>query len=449
MKNNIINISICEAKTSAPIHSALEGLSTSGYNFIYRFENLPDIIIDDIIIIKCMSVDLPAVKYILSNSVDKNKVVFVIPENDSLLVSSLIKLGFNNFFVFPYEYYLFIDCLKELLEYTNPLASSSEKGETDSFDSIIGESKEMKRVIEVSRKISDKENINILITGETGTGKGMLARAIHEYSNSGNNPFVEITCTSIPESLLESELFGYEAGAFTNAKVQKQGLFELAENGTLFLDEIGDISMNIQSKLLRTLDKKIIRRLGSLADIPINARIISATNANIEENVANSIFRRDLFHRLNTVSIELPALRERENDAELIAGYFIRHYSSTHNKRFKKIDESFTDYIRKYNWPGNIRELRNFVERNVLLSDENILYLKQVSHSSMPVKEENFIRSNDPSVIHMNLNYEHTDLKMIEKLYAKEILNKFRGNKTRTAKSLGISRPKLDDLLNN
>jgi transcriptional regulator with PAS, ATPase and Fis domain len=191
--------------------------------------------------------------------------------------------------------------------------------------------------LELSKKIADKKDINVLILGETGTGKGLLAKAIHKYAFGESSPFVDIICTSIPEALLESELFGYEPGAFTSAKNQKQGLFELADKGTLFLDEIGDLSITIQSKLLRTIEKKIIRRLGGVKDIPISARIISATNKDLAIQLENNLFRRDLFHRLNTVTIELPALRDRGDDVLILADHFIAHFNKIFNKNITKM----------------------------------------------------------------------------------------------------------------
>jgi two-component system response regulator AtoC len=191
-----------------------------------------------------------------------------------------------------------------------------------------------------AKKVADKSDVSVVILGETGTGKGMIARLIHEYSRRASGPFVDITCSAIPENLMESELFGYESGAFTNAKSRKYGLFELAENGTLFLDEMGDLTLSIQSKLLRTIEKKLVRRLGGVVDIPINARIISATHRNLEEMIKVGSFRRDLYHRLNVVSFEIPPLRSRGDDVVLIADKFIKEFNEQFGKSIKRIEKN-------------------------------------------------------------------------------------------------------------
>ena len=264
-------------------------------------------------------------------------------------------------------------------------------------------------------------------------------------------PFIDIICTAIPENLLESELFGYEAGAFTSARTRKIGLFELADRGTLFLDEIGDLSNNIQTKLLRAIEKKVMKRLGGVLDIPINARIISATNRDLEQMVERNLFRRDLFHRLNVVSIEIPPLRDREEDVVLLANNFIQEFNKQFNKSVKKLDKDIQHLLMGYTWPGNVRELRNTIERAVLLCENKKLSLKDfaglINNSSVVAKEINDTQSVPSNVIRLDINYGVTNLRKLDKQYASEVLLKLGGNKTQTAKLLGISRPKLDTLL--
>jgi two-component system response regulator AtoC len=319
-------------------------------------------------------------------------------------------------------------------------------GDTN-FDAILGNSPEILKILELSRKIADKKDINVLILGETGTGKGLLAKAIHKYAFGETSPFVDIICTSIPEALLESELFGYEPGAFTNAKNQKQGLFELADQGTLFLDEIGDLSITIQSKLLRTIEKKIIRRLGGVKDIPISARIISATNKDLRMQLENNLFRRDLFHRLNTVTLELPSLKNRGDDVLILADHFITHFNKIFNRNITKMTPELKDFILRYSWPGNVRELRNSFERAILLNEEDVLRLNHFSHLYNYTPQRKTDEDIPPQFVKLKFEYENVDLKQIDKLYAIEILKKMNGNKSKTAKQLGISRPKLDILL--
>ncbi len=383
---------------------------------------------------------------------DSIKAVFIVQENNALLLSTIVKLGFTNVFILPYEIYKFTSFLSDLINDQDPTSLNSFGDDNFAMRSLIGSSPRFRRIIELSKKIAERSDVNILILGETGTGKGMLAHAIHNLAFGQNSPFVDIVCTSIPESLMESELFGHERGAYTNALNKKFGLFEVAENGTLFLDEIGDLSLNIQAKLLRTIEKKIIRRLGGVADIPINARIISATNRNLEEMIQKKIFRRDLYHRLNVVTIELPPLRERGEDILALAFHFIREFNSQFDKIVTKLDNEVKEFLLLYPWPGNVRELKNSMERAVLLCEGNILNISYFSnltkkYSAKP-SEQKPQQQLMPHLIRMDLDYKEIDLKEVNKRYAKEVLQKMNGNKSKTAKFLGISRPKLDSLIN-
>ena len=217
----------------------------------------------------------------------RNKIIIVIRNNNALLVSTIVKMGLQDIFVFPYEMVKFTSYIKDIitngLYRTTELTQLEETNNRYNLANIVGNSPKFARTIALAKKVSEQSSSNILLLGETGTGKGLFARAIHNYGKNHKDPFVDIICTAIPENLLESELFGYEAGAFTSARTRKLGLFEIAEDGTLFLDEVGDMSLNLQAKLLRAIEKKVIKRLGGINDIPINARIISATNKNIEE----------------------------------------------------------------------------------------------------------------------------------------------------------------------
>ena len=384
----------------------------------------------------------------------KNKIIFVTQNDSALLVSSLVKLGFADIFVFPYELYKFIAYLNEIISdraYMTQEAAGSLSNDFENFETLIGNSPEFLKIIELAKKVAQKSNVNIMILGETGTGKGHIAKAIHKFGENSSSPFVDIVCTAIPESLLESELFGYEPGAFTNAQNRKLGLFEIAGNGTLFLDEIGDLSLNIQTKLLRTIEKKVIRRLGGVDDIQINSRVISATNKNLVELIENNFFRRDLYHRLNVISLELPPLRNRPEDIFLLTDHFISEFNSQFNKNIKTIERSAREFISHYPWPGNIRELRNAIERAVLLGEGSTIKLKDFSNllfvdlvkSGVPKEEINML----PQFIRLDLNYMNTGLRKISIIYAKEVLSKTNGNKSQAAKILGISRPRLDALL--
>jgi len=237
------------------------------------------------------------------------------------------------------------------------------------FGDIIGESPKMKMVYNVVERIAES-NVTVLVRGETGTGKELVAAAIHKRSKRRDEPFVKLNCAAITDTLIESELFGHEKGAFTDAKDARKGRFELADGGTLFLDEIGDISSSAQVKLLRVLQEREFERVGGSKTIKVNVRLVAATNRNLEEMVKNGTFREDLYYRLNVIPIDLPALRERGDDIPLLVNFFLQKSMSNHKKRVVITDEAM-DILCQYTWPGNVRELENTVERIVLMGSED------------------------------------------------------------------------------
>ena len=411
---------------------------------------------DTIIILQIDSLDSRLLAEIAPVKKDiPNKFIVVVKGNNSLLVSSVVKMGFYDVFVFPYELVKFSSFVKEII--TNGLYKTASNKDADELSSkydlglVVGNSPVFERTIELAKKVAQQSTSNILLLGETGTGKGLFARAIHNYSQYKDESFVDIICTAIPENLLESELFGYEAGAFTSARTRKLGLFELAGKGTLFLDEIGDMSFGLQAKLLRAIEKKVIKRLGGVVDIPVEARIISATNKDIEQMVEDGFFRRDLYHRLNVVTIKIPPLRERGEDIILLANHFIENFNKDFNKEVKKISKELTHFFLGYPWPGNVRELKNAIERAVLLTETGELNLKDFASliNSVPINAIQYDSTAEVpnNIIRMDLNYGTTDLKRLNKYYAAQVLQKVGGNKSQAAKLLGVSRPKLDSLL--
>jgi len=237
---------------------------------------------------------------------------------------------------------------------------------------IIGESPEIKKIINEVKKIASAKS-NVLLLGETGTGKELIARAIHFGSPRAERPFIPINCSAIPENLLESELFGHVRGAFTGAVTSKKGLFEEANGGTVFLDEIGDLSPSLQAKLLRVLEEQEIRPIGSNQTTKVDIRFISATNKDLAMLVKEGRFREDLYYRINVITIQLPPLRERGNDVELLARFFVQKYSKEHGKNVNKIDNEALKLLKAYHWPGNIRELQNIIERAVLVSEDEVI----------------------------------------------------------------------------
>lgn len=386
--------------------------------------------------------------------------IFLIENKNPLVASRLAKLGFNEIYILPDELFKFGFDLKEKLESMvthRAEVSSVTSNERDSvFRAILGDSPEVEKLIAAARTAAENAAVNVLILGETGTGKGMLANAIHNYGNKKDSPFVEVTCSAIPEPLLESELFGHEKGAFTDAKVRKLGLFELAHNGTIFLDEIGELSLNLQGKLLRVLEKKIIRRVGGMQDIPITARIISATHRDLNKLIAQNLFRTDLYYRLNVITIELASLRNRRDFIFSLINLFIKEFSASYNKSIKRVDDEALNFLTGYIWPGNIRELRNAFERAVLLCDGEVLTIKHfeniLSHQtgqflSSPKNSSHVPIIINSDTIQIEIPYSTTNLQHASLFYIQEVLKKVNGNKSLAARLLGISRPRLDRLL--
>jgi two-component system response regulator PilR (NtrC family) len=241
-----------------------------------------------------------------------------------------------------------------------------ELGREYSFQSLVGNSDAMHRIYDLIKRVSETPT-NVLVTGESGTGKEMVAKAIHYNGPLRDRPFVTVNCGAIPESLMESEMFGHKKGSFTGAIVDKSGLFEVADGGSLFLDEVGELPLTIQVKLLRAIQERVIRRVGSTDDTKVEVRIIAATNRNLEDMVADGTFRQDLFYRLNVINIKTPSLRERRDDIPLLATHFLQKYNNRLTKQIGTISKEAMDLLKKYDYPGNVRELENIIERTVAL----------------------------------------------------------------------------------
>ena len=459
MSEGYYNIKVFSDTTDlVSVTSALKQLELKGFPLNVSFPSELEVENNDIVVLRIESLDSNLYKSIIRIRRGKtNKFIIIINNSDALLVTSLLKQGFYDIFVFPYEVLKFTSFLSEIISNKSYITETNRIGtfgmNRQGINSILGNSEKLLRAVELASKVSEKSSSNVLILGETGTGKGLFARAIHNNGPLNQFPFIDIVCTAIPENLLESELFGYEAGAFTDARTRKIGLFELAERGTLFLDEIGDLSFNIQTKLLRAVEKKVIKRLGGVVDIPVNARIISATNRDLEFMVEQNMFRRDLYRRLNVVSLEIPPLRERGEDIVLIANHFIDEFNKQFNRSVKKLDKDVQHLLMGHPWPGNVRELRNAIERAVLLSDDRKLQIKDFSNLINNIwNSTHFEAKSDEipaSIVRLDVNYGITSLRNVDKEYARKVLAKMGGNKTQTAKLLGISRPKLDILLKN
>ena len=306
---------------------------------------------------------------------------------------------------------------------------------------IIGSSDRITEIFETIKRVAPTTT-TILITGETGTGKELIARAIHRNSPRKNNPFIKINCAAIPESLMESELFGYEKGAFTGAATKKQGRFELAHKGTLFLDEVGELPKDMQVKLLRVIQEQEFERVGGLQTIKVDVRLITATNRNLFEDVKDGRFREDLYYRLNVIPAHLQPLRERKEDIPVLIGFFIEKFNKKLDRSVKYIDEKVTNLLIQYAWPGNIRELENLVERMILMArGDTIVFADLPSELKTTIESDSTSPSGISQKPYKDIMKNH--MEDIEKQMIISVLEECGNNVTRAAKQLGLSRKGL------
>ncbi|UCE99364.1 MAG: sigma-54-dependent Fis family transcriptional regulator [Planctomycetota bacterium] len=299
------------------------------------------------------------------------------------------------------------------------------------YEVIVGQSKSMKKVEDLVQKVGPTDT-TVLISGESGTGKELVARAIHRSSSRKDKPFVPVDCGSLVENLFESELFGHVKGSFTGATATKYGRFELANGGTLFFDEIGNISINIQAKLLRVLQEKEITRVGGSQVIKVDVRIVAATNKNLHEALKAGTFREDLFYRLSVVPITLPPLRQRRDDISLLANHFLRKYNKKRGKSIRAISAQAMQALVKYDWPGNVRELENAIERAVVLAENDVIKPSDLLYYGLNVETA---AKSDVSGAQRLIN--------VEREHIVKTLKMFNGHKGRAAESLGIDRKTL------
>jgi DNA-binding NtrC family response regulator len=319
----------------------------------------------------------------------------------------------------------------------------SQLKEAYGFNRIIGKSASLQKVLKLAKKVS-KTEANILIQGDSGTGKELVARSIHIHSDRSHRPFVPVDCASLPENLLESELFGHEKGAFTDAHVTRPGIFEYADGGTLFLDEIGELSITLQSKLLRTLQERQVRRVGGRRLLNVDVRIITATNQNLEKAVAEGRFREDLYYRLNVIVIHLPSLKERMDDVPLLANHFLRHFSKGSKNEVEGISREAMELMGGYHWPGNVRELKNVMERAVSLTDSKIVVPEDLPEQIRLVKDS------DAFISPAGSNYKKAKkdwMDFFEKRYLSDLLKRHNGNITKAALEAQINRKTIHRLL--
>jgi two-component system response regulator AtoC len=370
-------------------------------------------------------------------------VIMMTAYSDIQTAVSSMKLGAYHYINKPFE----LEELKLLIEkgletksLINEVRRLRRQQEGENKDSYIhGISPQIQSVKELIGMISKTHKTSVLIQGESGTGKELAANAIHYNSGRNGKPLMKINCSAIPDSLLESELFGYEKGAFTDAKNTKKGLFELADGGTVFLDEIGDMNPFLQSKILRVLENQTFMRVGGEREIKVDIRIIAATNKQLESLVKDGLFRKDLYYRLKVMVVEMPPLRERPEDILLLSNLFIEENNKEHGKNTKGFSEEAKKLMTHYHWPGNVRELKNIIERAMILTDQEVITpkhlpfeLKQVERYAQRGKNsELFEISEDMSLDHL------------EKVHLSKVLERLGWNKSKASRMLGISRATL------
>lgn len=349
-----------------------------------------------------------------------------------------VKLGAYDYISKPFDIDDLMATVAKVLEkqkLTKEIIYLKSELEPDIFQNMVGASPQMQELFALIAEVG-KNLSTVLITGESGTGKELIARAVHQSSARRDSPFVTVDCATIPESLVESELFGHEKGSFTDAASQKIGKFELANGGSLFLDEIGNLPFDIQSKILRVLEQREIQRVGGNKVIPIDARIIAATNINLKKAVREGKFRQDLYYRLNVIPVVVPPLRERKEDISLLVEHFLRLYNREFSKNIRGIAEDALQMMMQYDWPGNVRELRNVIERLVALSQEDVILAKRLPLDILLAGAEQIKDYYDK----VSLREARDEF---EKQFILKILEKTNWNQTRAAQLLGIHRNAL------
>jgi DNA-binding NtrC family response regulator len=357
------------------------------------------------------------------------------------LAAAVVRAGADDYFALPEDLGALREWVREGAAHLRALVDAGTFAEEErasvQFDGILGASESLKAALARATRVIPHAGVTVLITGETGTGKELLARAIHYNGPRRHAPFVDVNCAAIPENLLESELFGHEKGAFTGATGMKPGLMQLADRGTLFLDEIAHLALPLQGKLLRALEERATRRVGGVRPIPFDVRLIAATHVGLADAVKRGEFREDLFYRLNVVPIELPPLRSRSDDIKLIAHHFLERFRREYDMPDMTCSAAALRTLVERTWPGNVRELRNTMERAVLLANGSVIQATDVADLGQAATGEN----------EFGLPFPAT-LGELSRAAARLMLELTRGNKTDAARRLGISRPRLHRLLN-
>ena len=379
---------------------------------------------------------------------DPPLVIMITAYGDVKSAVQAMKLGAHDYITKPFEIAemdLAVTRAAEVLSLRRQINVLRRQSDAARFGEMIGDSAAMQSIYRTISKIARSPSATVLITGESGTGKELAARAIHRLSSRAVGPFVALNCTAIQETLLESELFGYEKGAFTDAKKSTPGLIEVASGGTLFLDEIGDMSVKLQSKLLRVLQERVIRRLGGHRDIPIELRVIAATHRDLQKEIIAGRFREDLYFRLAVVPLHMPRLADRKEDIPLLVREFVREFCQDLAKPIKEVSSDAMDALSNYSWPGNIRELRNLIERLVILEEGKVLNLDHLPPELAHGADRQALT---PEVVSGGFRQSKNQVvSRFEKDYLTELLIRHHGNVSRSARDAGIERSGFQRLM--
>lgn len=446
MKGNILILD-----DNSSVLTALEMLLQNEFNAVFTLRNPnclissleqhhPDVVLLDMNFKAGMNTGNEGIFWLKEiHKVDPNvRVVMITAYGDIELAVKAVKEGAFDFILKPWDNNKLISILQAAVKQRKSKTENTTTGSATndlnrdsgpSSQMLIGQSEPMKKVMELVKKVAATD-ANIFISGENGTGKELIAREIHRHSKRKREAMISVDMGVISSSLFESELFGHTKGSFTDAKEDRIGKFETANKGTLFLDEIGNLTLALQAKLLSTLQNRTIVKLGSNQAVPIDIRLISATNKDLNAMVANGLFREDLLYRINTISINLPPLRDRGNDIALLADFFLQKYASKYDKVGISINQKAVEKLLKYNWPGNVRELQHTMEKAVILSEQKVLNV------------ENF-NLNEASTSVEKIDLQNKTIEQMEKAMILASIDKEKGNMSAVAKNLGISRPTL------
>ena len=426
----------CQVDTASSGETALEMIRTRDYDLVLADIKMPGIS------------GLELLEQVKADRGEEITVVMMTAYGHIEMAVEAIKRGAYDFVTKPFDHDALVMRLEKAFERSRLLKENlrlhNECHSTDMFQELVGKSQQMKRVYETIQMVA-KNDLTILITGESGTGKDLTARAVHALSNRSKRPFIAVNCPTVPEHILESELFGYKKGAFTHATRDRKGLFQEAHTGTIFLDEIGDITPTIQTKLLRVLQEKEIKSLGDARPIHVDVRIIASTNQPLAEKIKSGDFREDFFYRLNVLPIKLPPLRERPEDIPLIANHLLEKHCTKLDKPLKRFSQDLMDAFVSRRWDGNVREMENMIMQGILFSATNEITLKDVGIGRKPASGA--IAEISPFLDLPYKEAKENHLSAFNAVYIGHMLTLSQGNVTQAAKACGLERQALQQIM--